>query len=413
MPRPRVARARRDKDAAVRQFSVLDLGASAVKALVVEVQQNRATVLGRGQVKHCNGLDDQGYVNDLDALIRACEEALRDAEDATERVRATKIVPDVALFAVPAAWTCGAMGVGGVDRVTLEAPISLGECAEPLARAGRRALRNLGRLTSSGKWQLVDATLITFSVNGNPVTEPIGFRGHELQAAVFVSAARSDQVTVLPQIADALKLEPPQLVVEPLALAATLPGSGLLIQVGAVTTQVILVRKSAPLAMGHIAHASALWSRALIDAFRLSPERADALLRTYGDGKLTARAQDSVEQVLRPLWDQWFEALIGEMRRWDVDRLEWSPVIYLCGGASIAPNLRERVARAPWLDLVPFERAPEVRSWDGANLDLLADLAEPHWPLDGVTALSVAAWGARDRNANTPDGMLRKALEII
>lgn len=413
MPRRRVARARRDKDAAVRQFSVLDLGASAVKALVVEVQQNRATVLGRGQVKHCNGLDEHGYVGDLEALIHACEEALRDAEDATERVHEGKVVPDEALFAVPAAWTCGAMGVGGVERVTLEAPISLDECAEPLARAGRRALRNLGRLTVGGKWQLVDATLITFSVNGNPVTEPVGFRGRGLQAAVFVSAARSDQVAALPKIADALQLEPPQLVVEPLALAATLPGSGLLVQIGAGITQVILARKGAPLATGHIAQGSLSWTRALIDAFRLSPERADALLRAYGDNKLTPRVRDSAGQVLHGLWDRWFEALVAEMRRWDVERLEWPPVIYLCGGASVVSELRERISKAPWLDLLPLSRTPEVRPWDGANLDLLADLAEPRWPVDGVTALSVAAWGARNRNVDTPDGMLRKALEII
>ncbi|MBN1935711.1 MAG: hypothetical protein JW934_13670 [Anaerolineae bacterium] len=412
MPRLRLGRARHKADAA-RQFSVLDLGASAVKALIVEVHKGRATVLGRGRVQHCNGLNDQGYVGDLDALIQACEEALRDAEDATERVREIKIVPDVALIAVPTAWTCGAMGVGGIERAMFETPISLDECAEPLARAGRRALRNLGRLTSEGTWQLIDATLITFSVNGNPVTEPVGFRGRELQAAVFVAAARGDQMAVLPKIADALQLEPPQLVVEPLALAATLPGSGLLVQVGAGTTQVVLARESAPLAIGHIAHGSSLWSRALIDVFRLSPERADALLRAHCDGKLAARVRDSVGQTLRPLWDQWFEALTGEMRRWDVDRLEWTPEIYLCGGASAAPDIRERLAKAPWLDLVPFRRTPEVRTWDGANLDLLADLAEPRWPLDGVTALSVAAWGVRERGPNTPDGMLRKALEIV
>lgn len=394
------------------QFSVLDLGGSAVKALVVEVQDGRATVLGRGQARHTQALDDRGLIANLDALIGACEEALRDAEDATERVREAKLVPDIALFAVPTAWTRGAMGVGGVERTALELPITREECVEPLVRAGRRAMRNLGRLTDDGEWQLLDATLIAFSINGNPVTEPVGFRGHELQAAVFVVAARRDQLAALPKIAEALQLEPPQMVAEPLALAATLAESGLLIQVGQVTTQAVLVRKGAPLAVGHIPCGGRQWIRALTDTFHLSPERADALLRAWSSGRLTPQARQTVEQVCRPLWDEWLRALIAEIRRWEIERLEWPPTIYLCGGAMSLSPLREQIGKAPWHELLPFQRTPDVRIWDGANLNLLNDLAEPRWPIDGVTALSVAAWGIRNRSSETTDGILRQALEI-
>jgi|GEM_PF-6355342 len=406
---PRAHRARHDPQ----RFSVLDLGASTVKALVVQVQEGRATVLGRGYAQHSHALDEQGLVADLEDLIRACDEALRDAEDATEHICETKVVPDLAFFAVPTAWTRGAMGVGGIERTALEMPISREECVEPLTRAGRRAMRNLGRLITDGAWQLLDATLVAFSVNGNPVTEPVGFRGRELQTAVFVVAARRDQLTTLPQIADALQLAPPQPVAEPLALAATLPESGLLIQVGAVTTQAILVRKGAPLAVGHIACGGRRWSHALIDAFHLAPDRADALLRAWSSDKLSPNARQTVEQICQPLWEEWFRALIAEIRSWEIERLEWPPTIYLCGGAGAIPNLRRQIIQAPWLELLPFERTPEVRIWDGANLTLLADLAEPRWPIDGVTALSVAAWGARDRGMNTADGILRQVLEIL
>ena len=430
-------------------LSVLDIGTWTVKALVVELQEtgnaangdapSRVTILGRGRARHPGSLAGGGYgapprqpcsdspapvavpVDDPSALAVSCEKALRSAEDATETTSGHQIVPDAAAIAVPTAWLCGATGSGGIARSALETGITPEECLEPLARAGRHALRNLGRVTGPGAWELLDATLVTFHVNGNPVTDPVGFRGHSLAATVFVVAAPGPYLDMLRQVADALQLNPPHLVAEPLALAAAVADDGLIVQAGAHTTGLTLSRRGAPLALGSIGHGGTGWTQALSDAFGLSLPRAEALKCAYSAGKLPARHVPAVQKALAAPLNAWVAALIARLRSqsWD-DPLP--PRIYLCGGASALPGAQEALARARWLDTLPFPHTPETRLWDGSRLSqavlsqakdrVLVDRTEPRWQLDGVTTLALAAWATRRRGIETPDGMLRATLGI-
>ncbi len=408
--RPRSRHSRRDEN--VRHLSILDLGAFAVKALVVELENGAATIVGRGQAQHMNGVSADGLLGDLEAWKTTCEEALCDAEDATEKTCGRKIVPDSALIAAPTAWLCGALGTGQVERWALETPISVDEYGEPLFRAGRRALRNLGRVTGAGKWGLLDAALMTFGVNGNPVTDPAGFRGHILSATAFVVAVYRAAPAALRQLADALQLEPPTLVAEPLALARAAPGDGLIVQIGSATTALVLTRSGTPLAFGSVPLAGGAWIRTLVDKFHFSPARADAALRAWSGGKLNARHAATMQQALQPAFDAWFEALIETLQSWKGAGLTWAPNIYLCGGASAVPGVSDLVARARWLDALPFPYTPQVSAWDGSNVSLVKDATESRWLPDGVTTLSLAAWALRAQDKQKTDHLLRALLEI-
>lgn len=402
---------RRNAQEDVRYLSILDPGTYAAKALVIELRGASASILGRGWARHGNGVQGHHLDVDLDALKAACEGALRSAEDATEKVKGRKVVPDAAFMAVPSRWLCGALGSGGVKRLALERPISQDEYPAPLAHAGRRALRNLGRATDLGAWDLLDATLVTFSVNGNPVTDPVGFRGHSFAAMVFVSAARREALLALCKIADALELDPPQLVAEPLAWAAALSGDGLIIQVGANTTTLVLARAGVPLAFGSVALGGSAWTQALADAFHLSPARAEAVKQAYSAKQLSAKAESAVQRILAACLDEWLAAIFSELQSWD-SSLALPSTIYLCGGASTLPDARDWVAKARWLDVLPFPHVPEVQLWDGSTASQVTDLAESRWQLDQVTSLALAAWAVRDRASQMPDGILRTWLEI-
>ena len=417
MRRRGIKRPRRNHTKSVRYLSILDMGTWAVKALVVELQEDQVTIVGRGQARHPkdwggdDGVARDALAGDRDALGIACEEALSRAEDATEVTKGRKVVPDAAMIAVPTAWLHGALGSGSVERSALETSIAQEECYEPLARAGRHALRNLGRVTGPGKWELLDATLVTFGVNGNPVTDPVGFRGYSLAATVFVVAAPDSYLNALRQIADFLQLNPPHLVAEPLALAAAVADDGLIVQVGASTTGLTLTRHGTPLALDSIRRAGATWTRALSDTFHLSLPRAEALKRAHSAGKLGSRNVSAVQKALEAPLTAWTSALIERLQSWD-KQLTWSPIIHLCGGASALPDVQATVSKTRWLDALPFPYTPETRLWDGSRLSQVTDRTQPRWQLDGVTTLALAAWAVRNRGPETADGMLRAALAM-
>ena len=392
--------------------SVLDLGGSAVKALVIERSGDQITIRGRGRAESVGAISEGGEPGDLGALVNACERALRAAEDSTVKESGPGIVPDEVLVSVPTAWLRGSVGWHSVERHAVEATIDAEECREPVVHAGRHALRNLGRATGAGKWELVDATLVTFSVDGRPVTEPVGLRGHLLEATCMVTAAPRTLLDTLRQISDMLKLEPPHLVAEPFALAAASPSDALLIEVGAQSTGLILTRCAAPVAFGGIHLGGAALTKALASTFSIPLSRAEALKRAYSGGELSDDGMQAFHSALvRPL-ALWWSAVSEQLRSWKHVRRAWTPDILLCGGVGELPDVLALLSAARWMDILPFPRTPHVRLWDGSTVAQVVDRTGTRWQQSNVVALSLAAWVLRDSGVLAADGVLRASLGI-
>jgi hypothetical protein len=405
-------RRRRQWEADRNQYSILDLGASAVKALVVEQTEEGLTILGRGNAAHRSGITPSGRIGELSALQDACERALIMAEDATAEVGRVKVVPDTVLIVVPTGWLVQAVGIGRVLRPNLEEVVTADERSEPIARAGRIAADLLAGKSGPGAWRLLDATVLELKVDGRRVTDLAGFRGRVLEAVVQAMAAPDQRLTALAALADALELDPPLLVAEPMAIAAALGEDGLVIQVGARTTSLILVRRGAAIAFGAVPAGGSALIDALADAFRLSPSRGLAVLRAYGAGRLQDSEQAAVRNVLAAPLSSWLSLVMRELRSWDVQSEDWSPEIHLCGGAGGLSDLQPLVSSVGWLETVPLPRVPSVRLWDGSNLSQVADRTMPRWQLDGVSSLSAAAWLLQERGPETADGILRSSLRV-
>jgi cell division protein FtsA len=380
--------------------------------LVVERAQDKVTILGRGRVEHPDGIATDGRIGDLSALQDACERALIMAEDATAEATWLKVVPDAVLIAVPTAWLAGAVGIGRYVLPNLEETITPDERREPIERAGRVAADLLTGKSGPGDWRLLDATVLDLRVDGRRVTGFGGFRGHTLEAVVQAVAAPDSMLALLAELADGLKLDPPHLVAEPLAVAAALAEDGLVIQVGARTTSLVLIRRGGPVAFGAVLAGGGALIDALADAFRLSPSRAGALLRAYSAGRLQGSDQVAMRNVLAAPLSSWLSLVVRELRSWDVQQEDWVPEVYLCGGVSALKDLQRLVASSSWLDTIPLSRLPSVHAWDGSSLSQVADRTMPRWQLDGVTSLTVAAWPLRDRGPETADGTLRSSLRI-
>jgi len=390
---------------------VLDLGASAVKALVIKrTDDGHIEILGRGRGVHEGGISPDGTLGDLDALQGACEQALVQAEDATEGTAGHKVVPDRVVVGVPVPWLLGALGWGRVLRARLEEGVSSSECNEAMAQAGRQAVRRLGRETDGDSWALLDAVGVSFSIDGHRVTDPIGFRGHSLEAMGLVTAAPKPLLDALRKITDALQLDPPRIVSEPVVLAAAVPSDGLLVQVGAQTTGLILCRYGAPLVFGSIPWGGSSLIQAVADARQVSHNGALALLQAYTENRLDAAAKDEVEPVLMDGLLAWLSLVVERLRSWQRPVREWPTEIHVCGGTGVLPDLVRAMGTVRWMEALNFPQTPRIRVWDGSNLTQVTDHTTTKWQLDNVTTLALAAWTLNRRGSATADGMLATSL---
>ena len=169
--------------------SVVDPGTEYVKALVVELNGDRAVVLGQGIERHEGKPFDRGTrAVDL-RLQKACDAALRQAEDMTESVAVAgqKVIPDHLILSFPPQWVRQGSFMVQQRRASPGQEISEKELEGTLVRAQRLALQQLADQSGLTRSDLavIGCAVTESKVGGHPVSDPLGFHGDILTLTVF------------------------------------------------------------------------------------------------------------------------------------------------------------------------------------------------------------------------------------
>lgn len=386
------------------------MGSHAVKALVVEVSGDEATVLGRGRSVASRGTEEAGWRE----LASAAEEALVRAEDESERTRGEKVVPDFALLGLGGWHVRGRSLAVKVGRRQAAEPVGEEEIQAALQRAQRLIRRELER-DGEPPERLISlfSSVCSWEVDGRPVTSPLGFRGSTLGVRVFNALAPQPAVQDLRRVAAALELTVLGIVPSPCALALALEGEdALLIDAGGRWTDVVLVRAGRPWALGSLGLGGGHLTRALAESFQVSLARGEESKLAYAAGQLDQASAGRVREVLGPEGAVWLEGVAGLAAH--LCRQEPGPHrIYVCGAASLLPDALEALQAYPWLEEVPLERYPEVRPLSPAALGGVRELTGRPGGPEHTPSLALARFAARmDGRLGAadvlPEGLLRR-----
>jgi len=272
-------------------------------------------------------------------------------------------------------------------------PVSL-KRSDPAREVGERELEAvLGRAVnlSEGKvrarhdreWVLVEALPVALGVDGQGVTDPVGFRGAELTASVFAAAVRRDAIDWWTRLSEQLSFSSLTMTVAPVALASCATGAqGILLDVGGAHTGIVWWRGGRPVATGSVDAGGCLLTEALERQWRLSPDKAETLQRSLAAGQLAQEVIEQLVAVMQPalgLWREAVEGLLAEMHERSGEPLPHR--VLVCGGGSSLPGLggcRKGPLLEPASDLRPVSRAgppapyrcPRYREPDGRRAPL-------------------------------------------
>lgn len=389
--------------------SVLDVGTTWVKTLVVVEQDGEVRVIGRGRAHHRGAFSANGKVADANALAVACEAALCQAEDMTEETTGRKIVPDTAVIGVPSRWLVVSSQTFTLRRRRPETKVEEREVERVAVRAGRLALQDIitSRTTTALPLTIVDTSLVSLMVDGHRVTDPVGFQGGELAATVCVAVAPDEALSALHALTDVLELEPPYLVAEPRAMARQLGRDGIVLDVGGVTTGVYLIRHGKLLTADTLPLGGDGFGQSLAAVFNLTGRQMQALRRAYEEGLL---AEDDAAQVRAALSDtiqNWLRAVESSLAR--MAGTDYLPhQIYLCGGGSRWPDVLDAVRVHPWVHHLSFVRYPQIQHLDPVQLSSPANGTGRLWDLEEAVALGLACWPTRSN-----EGPVERALATL
>lgn len=366
-------------------LSLLDIGAESLKAVVTQREDDTIRILGYGIVSARSGTLNGDRAAIL-TLAVAAEEALTTAEDHTMSGLGHKVVPDDAVFSLPARFIRSKLITLRQRRPDSTAPVSTREVKRLCERASTLLREQLSiRDEQNEIWEpLAPASSLVLSVDGHPVSDAVGLKGRVLAVSIFGTAVPSKIVGSIAAIANRLEVFPRAIVAVPQSLATLVPQrDAILLDVGHQGTGLSLIRHGALVATTWWPQGGEHFTTSLTRAFRCMPEHAEALKRAYVENALSQEDILLVKRALEKPTSDWFDSLVSGLRTLaneyshnTSDTLACNREafvigygedvlpsrVFITGGGSLLPDLISAVHSVEKAVGIHFDRAIEIES---------------------------------------------------
>ncbi len=348
-------------------IAALDIGTEFAKAIVMRVErdpQGRLVGMITGTGRRRQGLAhmQSGTVSDIDAVVENCRAAMEEAQGMAGAR------PMAAVIGIAGELVKGATSSLVARRDDPRRPLDEPELERLVKRAQDRALNEAEERI---RWEsgvdrldvrLVHAAIVEMSIDGYPVSNPIGFTGAQVELRLFNAFAPMVHLGALQSVADALGLQLLGVIAEPYAVATCLAaddigdGGAVFVDIGGGTTDVALVRGGGIAGTKMLALGGRAFTRGVAERLGLSFTDAErAKLESGQDG-----GNDAAEVLLDDarIWRDGVELMIGDLAGGEL----LPGRVLLCGGGADLPQIQAVLDEPGWWERLPFARRPQVRA---------------------------------------------------
>jgi cell division protein FtsA len=354
-----------------------------------------------------------GIVTDISGVIANCNEALIEAEQA-----AGGIVAPAAVIGIAGELVKGSSITVTKQRQQSSKPITPEELESLISNAQKKQLANAKERIAEEmgiqniEVRLTNAAVISVRVDGQVVTNPIGFKGRHFTLTLFSAFAPLMQLGALETVAQGLDLTLVSIVAEPYALArclstnASADSGAIFIDIGGGTTDIALVRQGGIEETRMFALGGRTFTRRLATGKGISIKEAEKLKLYYSDGKLKGSDREEVQNILAPECQTWLdsvELLIEELAKGEL----LPPAIYMVGGGSALPDLRQKLETFPWTERLPFSRQPIIELVQPA---MVASIYDPEHLLKSAQDITPMALAYQAIELQNENNVMERAL---
>ena len=398
--------------------TALDVGTEFAKALVFEIEGGKGVVRGVGRKRQGLAHMQSGTVADISAVVDNCAVALQEAEEMAG------FRPEQVVIGIAGELVKGFTTVHDQQRVKADAPITEAELGKLIEGVQRQAMREAERSVTwetglqSVDVRLVHAAVVGAWIDGYAVTNPIGFQGRNVRIAIFDAFAPLVHLGALQTVAAKLDLELIAVVAEPYAVARVLDseqvrqGGALFVDVGGGTTDVALVRQGGIEGTRMFALGGRAFTKSIADRLELPFPRAEALKVDYARG-IAGDREAAVREIVDDdvaVWAAGVELVMEELAAGDL----LPGRIYLCGGGSRLPEIRDALADPSFAAQLPFARPPEVTILAPEQIETVRDETRLLEDQQDVTPMGLAYQAIELGSSQNPlDASLRRVVKAM
>lgn len=394
-------------------FTALDIGTAFAKAMIIEVQDDVGVVLGVGRHQQSYSHMSDGIVTDIPGVITNCNEALIKAEKS-----AGDIIAPLTVIGIAGELVKGSSTMVTSKRQNPNKPITPEEVENAISSAQQKLLKIAReRIAAETGYpnievRLTNAAVISVRIDGQVVSNPIGFRGRHFDLTLFSAFAPLMQLGALETVAQGLDLTLMTIVAEPYALArclsinASADSGAIFIDIGGGTTDIALVRQGGIEETRMFALGGRTFTRRLAANKGLSLKDAEKLKLAYSDGGIKGKERNEIQSILASEAQTWMdsvELLIDELAKGDL----LPPAIYTVGGGSGLPDLRQKLEDFPWTERLPFSRPPIIET---IQPEMVTSIADPRNLLKNAQDITPMALAYQAIELLNENDVLERAL---
>ena len=415
----RIKRLRRGADYE-NYYTALDIGTEYIKALVVKREGRNGVVLGASRQRQ-EITDMQGGVpSNIQGIIDSCDRAMSAAEDMCDTI------PGQAVIGIAGEQVKGWSTTVTIPRADPNLKINEVELLQTLQLVQKRAMREAQHAMSlelgvpDVNVKVINSAITGVRIDGYVVNDPSGFQGRTMVITVFNTFAPLTHVGALQTIASELDLELIATVAEPYAMARCAATDeiydfgGIFIDIGGGTTDIALIRNGGVEGTRMFPIGGRVFTKKLASRFGISFANAEAVKLRHSKGELPVEHAEKVTAVLARDAEVLVEGVaitLQEMSKGD--RLPTA--IYLAGGGSALPEVRNQLQVFRWEDKLPFARTPTVNVLRPVDIRGIYD--STGLLLDGqdITPMGLAYHAIQQQSEEQAPlfGLMRKVLKAM
>lgn len=403
-------------------FLALDIGTEFVKALIVNIPEDKQKpkVLGSGKYPQKLGDMHNGAIMDITSVIENSKEAIIQAQEMAGHSDPNRIILGMAGELVK-----GDITTIEYTRDNAEKKIDLNELEEIIQKVQREAFQKARQKIAQDtgfseiEIKLVNAAIVAVNIDGYKVTNPIGFQGKNVKITIFNAFSPLVHYGSLQTISQELGLDLLSIAVEPYAVSRSLvyedggDYSAIFIDIGGGTTDIAVVENGACMGTKMFTLGGRSFTKRLSQILNVSLREAEEIKLSYSDDELDKDSYKKVREALKIDAQVWVSGV--ELSLSEFDHLDSLPSkIYICGGGSHLPEIKEVLEDTSWQKNLPFIKPPTVKYLLPEAIISLQDETNSLVDPSDITPLALANLGIPlAEQEDVLKSVLRKVIKLM
>lgn len=376
----------------------LDIGTEVLKSMLFSVDNLGVEIKKVSRIEQQQHAMRSGIITNLDTVLENCRLSI---SSLTEKL-ANEEFPKNVVMGIAGEYIQGVSIVVNYQReenfekeVTAKEQEKIIEQIEnKIEYNGKEDLGQRIGLTNEDI-EILHITKTGLEIGGMPVDSLIGYKGRDVKLNYYASFAPKTYTEALKKVASELNMNVLGIVSQPFSVARAFSGSsnrdfsGIFIDIGGGTTDIAVVEKGNVLETKMFAFGGRTFTKEISKALDLDYRIAEQRKIKYAQKELTKDLSRDVQKVVYPVARLWMKTLKSAMTYCD-DITTFPNQIYLCGGGSLLPEIKEVMLEFPWKKFLPFSVVPKIEFFTPEKLDNIKDNSGELRNIFDITPASLA-----------------------